>query len=237
MKGIILAGGKGTRLLPLTKDINKHLLPIGGKPMILHALDGAVKSGLRDLVVVYNKLGKDIPGLTKEYVKNNYPDLKVVFRYEKGRARGIASSIKAAREDAGDDSFVVIFADVLFQMSLRKYLSGFDPKKYDAKFLLSHAEEPGSHATVYFKGKNINNIIEKCEDTNNNTVITTYDIFSPRVWKYFPLLKPSARGELEITDLRNLIIQNGNVDFEFVEGWWIDVGTHARMKKAEMLLK
>ena len=163
--------------------------------------------------------------------------MTVSFVYETGRPKGTAHSIRICKEKIRNDNFAVIFSDVIFQRPLEEYIKSFDPKKYQAKFLLAYSDQPQNHATVFFKKGKIDRIIEKCDDPDKKVIITTYDIFTSKVWRYFHLLRPSSRSELEITDLRNFMIKNERTEYEFVKGWWIDIGTHERLKKAAKLVK
>lgn len=237
MKAVILAGGKGFRLLPLTKKTNKHLLPINGKPMILYVIDNAVASGLKNIIIVYNKLGKKIPAVVTKYINFNYPEVNLQFIYEKGEIKGVAHSVFVAKNAIGKSDFVVIFGDVIFENNHKEYIRKFSEGKMDAKLLLARTPTPESHASVNFKNGRLKKIIEKCKNPKNNVIVTTYDIFNSDVWKYMKYLKPSQRGELEITDLRNFLIQNHRVGYAYVSGWWIDAGTPDRLKKAGELLR
>ena len=237
MKALILAGGKGTRLLPLTKKINKHLLIINRKPMILYVIDNVASSGLNEIVIVYNKLGKDIRRVVTRYVKSAHPEVKLKFVFERGAVKGIAHSILEAERAIGNSNFIVIFGDVIFEIAQKKYIKDFSKKRLDAKLLLSRSKKPENHASVFFKHSKLDKIIEKCKRPRNNIVVTTYDIYNSKVWKYIKNLTPSSRGELEISDIRNLMIKNHNVGYSYVKGWWIDAGTPENIKKVAKLLK
>lgn len=237
MKAILLAGGKGTRLLPLTEKLNKHLLLINGKPMIFYAIDNAIASGLKDLIILYNEFGREIPAVTKNYIESNYPDANVEYVFEKGEVKGVAHSIYEAKNAVGNSDFVVIFGDVIFENNQKDYIQSFFKNKLEAKFLLARVDKPESHASVLFKHGRVKEIIEKCKNPKNNVIVTTYDIFNSKVWRYFNFLKRSVRGELEITDLRNYMIKNHRVGYAFVRGWWIDAGTPERLEKAAELLR
>jgi len=232
MKALVLAGGLGTRLWPLAHQYNKHLLPVAGIPMIVRVIKKAVESGLTSFVIISNVR----PDLVKDIVLDYFghkQNLDFTFVAEKEKPKGIACSILESRVYMEDNPFIVLFGDVLYDQPFTEYVNTFNTKEYVAKFMLAKTIDPSSHASVVFDSQQkIVEIIEKCKDPQKNIIVTSCDIFTSKVWQYFHLLKPSKRGEYEITDLRNMLIKNHKVEYAFVKGWWIDAGTPERLKEA-----
>lgn len=235
MKALILCAGSGTRLKPLTDSINKHLLEIADKKMVLYAVDHAWSLGQKDIVIVYNKRGDQIPDVVSKYVRDlGISTINVKYVLDEPGTGGIAASLKAAQAEIGQETFMVHFGDVLYEVPQQKHLHNFlKVQSADSAFLLDKVENPSRHASVIFKNGKIETIIEKCSDVNRNTVVLSLDIYSNKVWNLLEKLKPSKRGELEITDLRNLMIQNFPSTYSYVEGFWIDAGTHESLAQAD----
>lgn len=221
MKGIILAGGLGTRLRPLTKVTNKHLLPVYNKPMILYPLESLAKAGIKDLLVVTGpEYGGDflrLLGSGREY------HVKVTYELQE-EPGGIAQALGLAEDFADDGPIAVILGDNIFEHNLKSALSDFKKQKRGAKIFLKEVAHPEHYGIAYIKNGKIKKIVEKPkEDSGNLAVIGVY-FYDKEVFEVIKTLKPSGRGELEITDVNNFYLKQGTLTYEIMKGWWGDAG-------------
>lgn len=225
MKGLLLAGGNGTRLRPITEFLKKESVFVGDRPMIYYTFDDMVDSGIDHIIVRTNSdvLAKELHA----YSSMKYSGHKFKLDFSIGVGPGVAAQIKEVRDLLKGDSFVVVFGDVLFENNsfFKEYLSRVSKGEIDSLLLLAEAEFPPRHATPIFEGDIVTNIIEKCQNPPHNLVVTTWDVFPEEALKYLDELELSARGELEISDLRNLVIKRHKVGYYKINGWWKDAGT------------
>ena len=218
MKGIILAGGRGTRLLPLTKITNKHLLPIFNKAMIEYPLQTLLKAGITDILVIS---GRENAGHFIEYLGSG-SDYKANFTYRvQVEAGGIAHALHLAEDFVDGDSMTVILGDNIFEDNFKSKLSGF---KKGAKVFLKEVPDPERFGVATLKGKKVIKIVEKPKKPESNFVTTGIYQFDNTVFDIIKKLKPSWRGELELTDVNNAYIKRGQMEAEFVDGFWSDAG-------------
>lgn len=236
MRAILLGGGSGTRLKPLTNSKNKHEIIVGDKSLLEHALINILTSGIQEIVINTNNTYAD-----KNFVANlisKYSKLykNVVIANNKTESKGLAAELVQSKNFLEGDSFAVVFGDTVFEKpeQFKKYVNKYLNSKYDAMFLTGSAEEPQRHATPFYEGDRIIKVVEKCQNPPHNQVVTTWDIYPSVALTYLSELKPSARNELELTDLRNLVIQRLNVGYETIDGWWIDAGIPKDLLKATM---
>ena len=223
MKGIILAGGKGTRLLPLTKITNKHLLPIYKKAMIDYPLKTLLKAGIKDILVIS---GREHAGDFIEYLGSG-SDYGVNFTYRvQIEAGGIAHALNLAKDFVNGDSMTVILGDNIFEDNFKSKLSNF---KGGAKIFLKEVPDPERFGVATLKGKKVVKIVEKPKVPETNFVTTGIYQYDSTVFDIIKKLKPSARGELELTDVNNAYIKKGKMRAEFVDGFWSDAGTFDSM--------
>lgn len=226
MKGVILAGGKGTRLLPLTKITNKHLLPIFNKAMIEYPLKTLLDAGITDILVVS---GREHAGDFIEYLGSG-SDHGANFTYKvQVKAGGIAHALLLAEDFVDGNPMTVILGDNIFEDNFSKKLSNF---KGGAKVFLKEVPDPERFGVATLKGNKVVKIIEKPIKPESNLVTTGLYQFDSDVFKIIKKLKPSARGELELTDVNNAYIKKGNMKAEFVEGFWSDAGTFDSMVRS-----
>ncbi|MFC7394679.1 sugar phosphate nucleotidyltransferase [Scopulibacillus cellulosilyticus] len=234
MKGIILAGGTGSRLYPLTKITNKHLLPIGQYPMIYHAINKLKEAEIDDILIV---TGKEHMGDVVNLLGSGQ-DFNVKFTYKvQDQAGGIAQALGLAESFIGNDSMVVILGDNIFQDNIREYVNRFKSQKTGAKILIKKVKDPHRFGVAEIVGDYIASIEEKPRFPKSHFAVTGIYMYDSYVFDIIKKLKPSARGELEITDVNNAYIENQSLTFDILEGWWTDAGTHPSLYYANTLTK
>ncbi|MGG4192521.1 sugar phosphate nucleotidyltransferase [Paenibacillus sp. UNC217MF] len=234
MKGIILAGGTGSRLYPLTKVTNKHLLPVGKYPMIFHAVNKLKKANIEDILIV---TGKEHMGEVVNLLGSG-SDMGVCFTYKvQDEAGGIAQALDLAEQFVGDDQMVVILGDNVFEDDISNYVYNFRQQKNGAKILLQEVHDPKRYGVAELQDDHIVSIEEKPEQPKSNYAVTGIYMFDHTVFDIVKTLKPSGRGELEITDVNNAYIKRNELTFDILQGWWTDAGTHASLAKANELAK
>lgn len=223
MKGIILAGGKGTRLLPLTKITNKHLLPIFNKAMIEYPLRVLLQAGIKEILIIS---GREHAGDFIEYLGSG-SDYNVTFTYKvQVQAGGIAHALNLAEDFADGGPITVILGDNIFEDNFKSKLSNF---KNGAKVFLKEVPDPERFGVATVKGNKIVKIVEKPKKPESNFVTTGLYQYDSNVFKIIKKLKPSARGELELTDVNNAYVKSGKMKAETVTGFWSDAGTFDSM--------
>jgi glucose-1-phosphate thymidylyltransferase len=232
MKGIILAGGTGSRLYPLTKVTNKHLLPVGKYPMIFHSVYKLKQAGIRDILIV---TGKEHMGDVVNLLGSG-SDMEVTFTYKvQDEAGGIAQALNLAEHFVGSDQMIVILGDNVFADDITPYVKNFRNQSKGAKILIQQVSDPRRFGVPEIEGTHIVSIEEKPENPKSNYAVTGIYMFDNQVFDIIKTLRPSARGELEITDVNNAFIQNGQLTYDILQGWWTDAGTHASLARANEL--
>ncbi len=233
MKGIILAGGLGTRLHPLTKITNKHLLPIYDKPMIYYPLDTLVSAGITDILLVTggNNAGDFLKllGNGKEFGLRH-----LNYTYQEGEG-GIAEALSLAEYFADGEPVVVILGDNIIEKNIKKAVQNFINQGEGAKILLKQVEDPWRFGVAELDGEKVTNIVEKPKDPKSNFVVTGIYMYDSSVFDFIKKLEPSARGELEITDVNNMFIKSGKMSWDMLDGWWTDAGTFESLYRANSL--
>lgn len=231
MKGIILAGGTGSRLYPLTKVTNKHLLPIGNKPMIYYPIEKLTEVGIEEILIV---TGTEHMGDVVNLLGSG-KDFGCRFTYKvQDEAGGIAQALGLAENFVGDDSMTVILGDNVFQTSLQKAVDSYPGK--GAQILLKEVDNPGRFGVAEVEGDKIIGVEEKPDIPKSNLIVTGIYMYDAQVFDFIRGLEPSDRGELEITDVNNRYISQDAMRFSVMEGWWTDAGTPASYKKANELV-
>lgn len=234
MKGIILAGGTGSRLYPLTKVTNKHLLPVGKYPMIFHSVNKLKQAGIQDILIV---TGKEHMGEVVNLLGSGR-EMGVCFTYKvQDEAGGIAQALDLAEHFVGNDQLIVILGDNVFEDDISNYVENFRAQKTGAKILLQEVHDPQRYGVAELEGDIIVSIEEKPKQPKSNFAVTGIYMFDSTVFKIIKTLKPSGRGELEITDVNNAYIQRKELTFDVLNGWWTDAGTHASLQRANELAK
>ncbi|MEW4431800.1 sugar phosphate nucleotidyltransferase [Paenibacillus pabuli] len=234
MKGIILAGGTGSRLYPLTKVTNKHLLPVGKYPMIFHSVYKLKQSGIEDILIV---TGKDHMGDVVNLLGSG-SDMGVSFTYKvQDEAGGIAQALDLAEHFVGDDQMVVILGDNVFEDDISPFVENFKTQSAGAKILIQEVHDPTRFGVPEIDGSRILSIEEKPKTPKSNYAVTGIYMFDHTVFEIVKTLKPSDRGELEITDVNNAYIEREQLSFDILQGWWTDAGTHPSLARANELAK
>ena len=235
MKGVILAGGYGTRLAPLTRITNKHLLGVYDKPMIYYPIQCLVNAGIDDIMIVTggNKAGEflELLGNGKEFGLR-----ELHYTYQEG-AGGIAEALGLCREFIDNDKVAVVLGDNIIEKNIRRAVGDFFTQRTGAKILLKEVSDPERFgvAEVDEKG-NVLSIEEKPKSPKSNYAVIGIYMYDHRVFDIISGLKPSGRGELEITDVNNAYLAEGALTSEVLEGWWTDAGTFDSLYHAAQLV-
>lgn len=234
MKGIILAGGLGSRLRPLTKVTNKHLLPIYDKPMIYYPIETLVDAGIKDIMVVTggNSAGDFLRllGNGKDFGLDD-----IYYTYQEGEG-GIADALKLCEHFSEGERVCVILGDNIIQKSISTYVQRYAQQKTGARLLLKEVEDPERFGVPELDGQKIVGIEEKPAHPKSHYAVTGIYMYDARVFDYCRNLKPSARGELEITDVNNAYIQAGDLQYDVLDGWWTDAGQFESLYHATTLV-
>jgi glucose-1-phosphate thymidylyltransferase len=234
MKGIILAGGTGSRLFPLTKITNKHLLPIYDKPMIYYPIQTLVDAGIRDLLVVTG--GRNSGDFLRLLANGKEFGLKHInYTYQEGEG-GIAEALALAEHFAEGDRICVVLGDNIIEGSIADSVEQFRKQERGAKILLKEVPDAERFGVAEIQGDRIIGIEEKPMNPKSNYAVTGIYMYDETVFEKTRQLKPSARGELEITDVNNAYIQEGAMSFGYLEGWWTDAGTFDSLMRAANLV-
>jgi glucose-1-phosphate thymidylyltransferase len=230
MKGVVLAGGTGSRLYPLTKITNKHLLPIYDKPMIYYPIQTLVDAGIRDILLVTG--GKTAGDFLRLLANGKEFGLKHIhYTYQEGEG-GIADALSLAEHFADGHKLCVILGDNIIGGSIRKAVDEFRKQPAGAKILLKEVPDANRFGVAELKGDRIVGIEEKPEHPKSNYAVTGVYMYDNTVFDKIRTLVPSGRGELEITDVNNAYIREGTMTFAFLEGWWTDAGTFDSLLRA-----
>ena len=235
MKGVILAGGLGTRLRPLTSITNKHLLPVYNKPMIYYPIEMLVGAGIKDILVV---TGGTFAGDFLRLIGNgeDFGLSRMHYAYQKGEG-GIAEALGLAREFVGSDRVVVVLGDNILQNGVRKGVEAFSKQAGGSRIFLKTVDHPWEYGIAEVAGNKIKRIVEKPADPPSNLAVIGVYMYPPDVFDIIETLEPSARGELEITDVNNAYVERGEMEYEIVEGWWLDAGeNHEALLRANLMI-
>lgn len=234
MKGIILAGGLGTRLYPLTKVTNKHLLPVYKKPMIYYPIEALVKAGIEDIMIVTG--GNSSGDFLKLLGNGSEFGLKDIFyTYQKGEG-GIAEALGLAEHFAAGDKVVVILGDNIIEDDLKPYVKKFSSQKKGARILLKEVEDPQRFGVPVFKNGKIIKVEEKPKKPQSQYAVVGIYMFNNDVFNIIKTLKPSKRGELEISDVNNRYINKKQMEYDVLNGYWTDAGTFESLLNANQLV-
>ncbi len=234
MKGIILAGGLGTRLQPLTRVINKHLLPVYNKPMIYYPIQCLVNVGITDILIV---TGGYNAGEFLHLLGNGMRfGLKHInYTYQEGEG-GIADALKLAEHFAEGQKVCVVLGDNIIENNIQTAFEDFKEQKEGAMILLNEVSDVRKFGVPEFKDGKIVNIEEKPKEPKSKYAVIGIYFYDPDVFNIIKTLKPSNRGELEITDVNNEYIKRGTLTYRFLDGWWADAGSFESMLRASNLV-
>ncbi len=232
MKGVVLAGGFGTRLAPMTKVVNKHLLDVFDQPMVYYPLQALRRAGISDVVLV---TGAEIDQFKELLGDGSELGLRLEYARQDG-AGGIAEALALARPHVAGDSLVAILGDNLYQDDLTPYVGAFRDQGGGARILLKRVEDARRFGVATVSGDRIVEIVEKPALPASDLAVTGCYMYDPAVFEIVAGLAPSDRGELEITDVNNAYIARGEMRFDVLTGWWTDAGTHPSKLKASILV-
>jgi len=231
MKGIILAGGTGSRLYPLTKVTNKHLLPVYDKPMIYYPLQTLIDAGLDEILIVS---GRGHAGHFLELLGSGSEwDVRLTYEIQ-DEAGGIAQALGLAEGFADEEDVVVILGDNIFQDSISEDVSGF---RGGSKIFLKEVPDAQRFGVAELDGDSVIGIEKKPEVPKSNFAVTGLYMYDSKVFKVIRELKPSGRGELEITDVNNYYIDQGRMSYRVLDGYWSDAGTFESLLRAGMIVQ
>ena len=233
MKGVVLAGGLGTRLEPLTRITNKHLLPVYDKPMIYYPIQTLIDAGIRDIMIV---TGGTYAGDFLRLIGNgeDFGLSRINYAYQKGEG-GIAEALGLAKEFVGDDKVVVALGDNILEKGIRRGVEAFAQQDRGARIYLKEVDRPREYGIAEVVGDRIKRIIEKPKEPPSNLAVIGVYMYPCDVFGVIEGLEPSARGELEITDVNNAYIERGEMQYEVLDGWWLDAGeNHEALLRANL---
>jgi glucose-1-phosphate thymidylyltransferase len=223
MKGVVLAGGLGTRLYPLTRITNKHLLPVYDKPMIYYPIQMLVAAGIRDILVVTG--GNNAGDFLRLLQNGKEFGLKGLnFAYQEGEG-GIAAALRLARPFAGKDKLCVVLGDNIIEKNIVRQVKRFSSQGRGAKILLKEVAEPRHYGVPEIKDGKVLSIEEKPKSPKSSYAVIGIYLYDQQVFDIIETIKPSKRGELEITDVNNAYIRRRQMTYDILDGWWADSGS------------
>jgi len=234
MKGVVLAGGTGSRLNPLTRVTNKHLLPIYDKPMVYYPIQTLVNAGIKEILLVTG--GKNAGDFLR--LLGNGRDFGLShlnYTYQEGEG-GIAEALGLAEYFAAGEPICVILGDNIIENDILHAVESFKQQKLGAKILLKEVADAQRFGVAEIRGENVVGIEEKPKAPKSNFAVIGIYLYDATVFQKIKRLKPSGRGELEITDVNNFYIEEGSLTFEVLNGWWTDAGTFESLLRANTLV-
>jgi glucose-1-phosphate thymidylyltransferase len=234
MKGIVLAGGTGSRLYPLTKITNKHLLPIYDKPMIFYPIQTLVDAGIKDILLVTG--GRNSGDFLRLLANGKEFGLAHLnYTYQEGEG-GIADALALAEHFADGEKICVILGDNIIEGSIKDAVQAFEKQERGARILLKEVTDAERFGVAEMDGDRIIDIEEKPREPKSNCAVIGIYMFDGTVFEKVKKLVPSGRGELEITDVNNAYIREGTMTYSVLEGWWTDAGTFDSLLRAANLV-
>lgn len=234
MKGIVLAGGLGTRLTPLTRVTNKHLLPVFDQPMVHYPIRTLIEAGITDILIV---TGGNSAGDFLKLLRNGkeFGLHRLNYAYQEGEG-GIAAALGLAEHFADGGPVCVVLGDNILEKTIGSFIRKFRHQGSGAKILLSEVPDPQRFGVPVFEDDRVVRIEEKPADPKSQYAVIGVYMYDNRVFEIIKTLKPSGRGELEITDVNNAYIESGDLSWDVIEGWWTDAGTFDSLLKASNLI-
>jgi len=233
MKGVVLAGGTGTRLYPLTKVTNKHLLPVGKEPMLFHPIKQLVGAGIRQILIVTST--DHMGDIVK--VLGSGKEFGCEFTYHvQEEPNGIAGALSLAENFAGNDKIVAFLGDNIFEYSIKPYVKKFEKREEGARVLLKKVSDPDRYGIAAMDEEHIIEIEEKPRSPKTNYAVVGVYMYDSEVFNIMRNQEPSARGEYEITSVNNEYIKRKKMEYDIVEGRWMDTGTFESLLEANRIL-
>ena len=235
MRGVLLAGGTGTRLKPLTNVTNKHLLPVYKKPMIYYPLETLIDAGIKDILIVTG--GEHIGDFFQLLGSGKNWGAHFSYEIQEGNG-GTGAALLLAEDFVRDDPFMVVLGDNVVSENVAEFVDDFKKHQdvYKAKILIAKVDDPQNYGVVSFKGKQIVDIVEKPKNPKSNFVNTGLWMFLPEVFTHLKYLKKSPRGEYEITDVLSLYAKQGQLSYSTLRSTWTDAGSFESLYKATVLM-
>lgn len=234
MKGVILAGGLGSRLQPATLVTNKHLLPVYDKPMIYYPLQALINAGIKDILIVTG--GQFAGDFLKLLGNGHHFGLKHVnYTYQEGEG-GIADALSLAEYFADGERLCVILGDNIIQYNISEAANNYANQPRGAKVMLKEVDDARRFGVAEIVGGKIVNIVEKPKEPKSNLAVTGIYFYDELVFEFIHSLSPSERGELEITDVNNLYLERSILTYDILPGWWTDAGTFESLRRATNLV-
>lgn len=234
MKALITAGGRATRLRPITHTINKHLIPLANKPMIFYAIEKLVAVGITEIGISVNPGEEEIQKVVGD---GSRWGVKVVFIEQKGGPLGIAHVVNNARDFLGDEPFVFYLGDNIILGSLKRFVEKFETEKLNCVLALSKVKDPQRFGVPQIENGRIVRVDEKPSDPKSDYAVTGIYVYDKTFFEAFTHIKPSTRGEYEISDIHTWLIENGKaVGYEEITGWWKDTGKPEDLLEGNQLL-
>ncbi len=233
MKGIILAGGKGTRLNPLTKVTNKHLLPVGKEPMLFHPIRQLISAGLKQILVVTST--EHMGDIVKVLGSGKDFGCEFTFKVQE-EAKGIAHALSLTEGFADNDKIVVFLGDNIFEYSIKHYVKNFENQKEGARVLLKKVSDPDRYGIAAMDEEHILEIEEKPSSPKTDYAVVGVYMYDPEVFDILENIRPSDRDEYEITSVNNEYIKKGKLEYDIVRGEWMDTGTFESYLEANKIL-
>lgn len=234
MKGVVLAGGLGSRLFPLTKITNKHLLPVYDKPMIYYPIQALINAGINDIMIV---TGGNYAGHFLQLLGNGkeFGLKQLNYAYQEGEG-GIADALSIVEHFADDEPICVVLGDNIIENNIKQAKEDYEKQGKGAKILLKKVHDPQRFGVPELDGEKVLNIVEKPKDPKSDFAVIGIYFFDNTVFEVIKTLKPSDRGELEITDVNNHYINRGEMTWNELDGWWTDAGTFESLLRASNLI-
>ncbi|MGD8718678.1 MAG: sugar phosphate nucleotidyltransferase [Candidatus Zixiibacteriota bacterium] len=234
MKGVITAGGTGSRLLPITKITNKHLLPVYDRPMIYYPLTTLVQAGIEDIMVV---TGGEFAGDFLRLLGNGaeFGLKRLHYAYQEGSG-GIAAALALAEDFADGEPVAVILGDTIIEGNVNRAVAEFGEQGRGARIFLKEVDDPRRFGVAVVDGGRVTRIVEKPDDPPANYAVLGIYLYDGGVFDIIRNLKPSDRGELEITDVNNAYVERGEMTYAVLNGWWTDAGTFPSLLRASTLV-
>ena len=234
MKGVVLAGGLGTRLNPLTRVTNKHLLPVYRKPMVYYPIESLVDAGIEEIMLV---TGGNNAGDFLKLLQNGreFGLSHLHYTYQEGEG-GIAEALGLAEHWAGGEPICVVLGDNIIQYNVAKAVSDFRAQERGGKILLKQVHDPQRFGVAVLDGERVAEVVEKPAEPPSDLAVIGIYLYDRRVFEVIQTLEPSERGELEITDVNNWYIRDGSMTYEVLQGWWTDAGTFKSLHHSATLV-
>jgi glucose-1-phosphate thymidylyltransferase len=234
MRGVVLAGGTGSRLNPLTRVTNKHLLPVYDKPMVYYPIQTLVNAGIHEILLVAG--GKNAGDFLRLLGNGHDFGLKHInYTYQEGEG-GIAAALGLAEHFADGESVCVVLGDNIIENNVRDAVDLFKMQRQGAKILLKEVQDAERFGVAEIRGDRVVGIQEKPSNPKSNYAVIGIYLYDASVFQKIRRLKPSGRGELEITDVNNFYMEEGNLTYEILDGWWTDAGTFESLLRANNLV-